>query len=83
MNGSNFDVNIISRNEVTILLENITNATIIGLNFFFGSDSGGARGSPTLFTLIYSDVDIIRATFQGSGNVTILKRSLQAFNSQH
>ena len=80
-NGSNPDVNIITRNEVTILLENITNATIIGLNFFFGSDSSGASGSPTLFALNYSEVDIIRATFQGSGNVTILKRSLQAINS--
>ena len=81
VNGSNFDVNIITRNKVTIWLQNITNATIIGLNFFFGSDPSGASGSPTLFTLNYSEVDIIRATIQGSGHVTILKRSLQAFHS--
>ena len=33
--GSTFTVNIVSRNEITILFE------IIGLNFFFGSDQVG------------------------------------------
>ncbi len=78
-NDSDNDVNIVCRDEVTISLSRVTNTTIIGLSFIFGS---GVSASMALFMLMNSEVCINKSRFQGSGSMNILKTAIHASYSR-
>lgn len=77
--NSSDSVNIICINKVTISFNEVVNASIEGLNFFFGSFSGGISEEPTaLFSVTGSEIDIIKIKFQGSGDLSILMGAIHA-----